>query len=228
MAFVFPSSTTLFRKPVLGNEVVYCICEVQKKFTADDYTKLLGLCENEEKVTSQAGREKTPPNDEAIPEHTSGTYTCFEEKPIFFRENHHSPGVVIESWLEGLGSMKDVGDGTLLDSLSPGYSWLSGCERTLSVHVQLFIHQHPQVLLCRAALNPFIPKPVLILRVTPTQVQDLALGVVEPHEVPLDGIPSLQCIDHTTQLGVVCRLAEGALDPTVYVIDEDIKQYWSL
>ena len=43
-------------------------------------------------------------------------------------------------------------------------------------------------------------------------------------QVLLDGIPSLQHMNRTTQLGVVCKLAEGALDPTVYV-DEDIKQY---
>ncbi|KAK4832887.1 hypothetical protein QYF61_026437, partial [Mycteria americana] len=34
-----------------------------------------------------------------------------------------------------------------------------------------------------AALNPFIPQPVLIPGVAPTQVQDFALGLVEPHEV---------------------------------------------
>ncbi|KAK4825950.1 hypothetical protein QYF61_003468 [Mycteria americana] len=54
----------------------------------------------------------------------------------------------------------------------------------------------------RAALNPFIPQSVLILGISQTQVQDLALGLVEVHEVcmglllkpvkvPLDGIPSL-------------------------------------
>ncbi|KAK4818966.1 LOW QUALITY PROTEIN: hypothetical protein QYF61_022633 [Mycteria americana] len=111
-----------------------------------------------------------------------------------------------------------------------------GCERTLSAHVQLFIHQYPQVLFRRATLDPFIPQPVLLLGVAPTQ--DLALNLVEPHEVhtgpllqlvqdPLDGIPSLRCVNHTTQLGVVCKLAEGALDPTAYAVDEDIKQYWS-
>ncbi|KAK4828118.1 hypothetical protein QYF61_023916 [Mycteria americana] len=115
---------------------------------------------------------------------------------------------------------------------------LLGCESTLLAHIQLFIHQYPQVLLHRDALKPFISQPVLILGVALTQVQDLALGLVEPHEVhmgplfklvqvPLDGIPSLGHVNHTIQLGVVCKLAEGALDPTVYVIDEDIKQYWS-
>jgi len=69
-------------------------------------------------------------------------------------------------------------------------------------------------------------------------VQDLALGVVEPHkvhtgtllkfvQVTLDGISSLQSVDCNTQLGVICKCTEGALDPIDYVIDEDIKQYWS-
>ncbi|KAK4830385.1 hypothetical protein QYF61_010612 [Mycteria americana] len=113
-----------------------------------------------------------------------------------------------------------------------------GRECTLLAHVQLFTHQYPQVLLCRAALNLFIPQPVLTPGVAATQVQDLALGLVEPHEihkgsllelvqVPLDGIPTLTHVNRTTQLGVVCKFVDGGLDPTVYVTDEDIKQYWS-
>jgi len=109
-----------------------------------------------------------------------------------------------------------------------------GCEHTLVAHVQLFIHQYPQVLVLRGALNPFILQPVLIVGLALTHVQHLALGLVELHEVHtgpllkliqflLDGIPALQNVDHTTQLGVIYKLAEGALDPTVYVIEEDIK-----
>jgi len=115
---------------------------------------------------------------------------------------------------------------------------LLSSERTLSAQVQLFIHLYPQVLLLRASLNPFIPQPVLIPGFALTQVQDLALGLVESYEintglllelvqVPLDSIPSLRCVDHTTQLGVICLLAKGSLVPAIYVIDEDIKQYWS-
>ncbi|KAK4806259.1 LOW QUALITY PROTEIN: hypothetical protein QYF61_013403 [Mycteria americana] len=110
------------------------------------------------------------------------------------------------------------------------------CECTLLSRVQPFIHQYPQVLLCRAALDHIIPQPVLELRIAPTQ--DLALGLVELHEVhtgpllqlvqvPLDDIPSFWCVNCTTQLGVICKLAEGALNPTVYVVDEDIGQHWS-
>jgi len=53
-------------------------------------------------------------------------------------------------------------------------------------------------------------------------MQDAALSLVEPHEVhmdpllqlvqvPLDAILSW-CVNCTTQLGVICKLAEGALD----------------
>ena len=37
----------------------------------------------------------------------------------------------------------------------------------------------------------------------------------------LDGIPPLRCVD--TQLVVIHKLDEGALNPTVDVIDEDVK-----
>ncbi|KAK4810396.1 hypothetical protein QYF61_023707 [Mycteria americana] len=37
-----------------------------------------------------------------------------------------------------------------------------GCKSTLPSHVQFFIHQHPQVLLRRAALIQFITQSILI------------------------------------------------------------------
>ncbi|PKU45118.1 hypothetical protein llap_4569 [Limosa lapponica baueri] len=111
------------------------------------------------------------------------------------------------------------------------------CKRTLLVHVQFFVHQYPQV--PRAALNTFIPQSILILVIISTQMQDPPLGLVELHEicispflrpvkVSLGGIPSLYCNTCTTQLGVIPIIAERALNHTFYVIDEDIKQYWSL
>jgi len=73
----------------------------------------------------------------------------------------------------------------------------------VSAHCQLMsnfsVHQYSQVLLHRATLNPFISQSVLLLGIVPTQVQDLALGLVElcevctgpllkPVKVPLGGI----------------------------------------
>jgi len=36
-------------------------------------------------------------------------------------------------------------------------------------------------------------------------------------KVPLDDMPSLQCVEGIIQLGVVHKPVEGALNPTVYV-----------
>ncbi|KAK4822675.1 hypothetical protein QYF61_019042 [Mycteria americana] len=114
---------------------------------------------------------------------------------------------------------------------------LLGCKHTLPGHVELLINQHPWVLLLRAALNPFSAQPVFVLWIAPTHVQDLALGFVELHElhtgpplkpvkVPLDGIPSVQHVDRTTQVGVIGKPAEGALNPTVHIA-KDVKQHQS-
>lgn len=78
-----------------------------------------------------------------------------------------------------------------------------------------------QVLL-RAALNPFSASLCLCLGLSRCRTLRLALlnfirfiqAQLKPVLVPLDGIPSLRCADHTSQLGVVGKLAEGALNPT--------------
>jgi len=76
-----------------------------------------------------------------------------------------------------------------------------------------------------------------VLEISLTKVQDLAPGLAEPHEVhtgpplkpiqvPLNDILSLQHVNHTTQLGVIGKLAAGSLYPTVLVTDKDVK-HWS-
>ncbi|KAK4826971.1 hypothetical protein QYF61_012912 [Mycteria americana] len=108
---------------------------------------------------------------------------------------------------------------------------------TLLAHIQAAVNQHPQVLLCLAAFQPLFPKPVALHGVAVAQVQDLALGLVKPHtidlspliqpvQVPLQSLPTLKQINTPTQLGVVCKLTEGALDPFIQIIDKDIKQNW--
>ena len=51
--------------------------------------------------------------------------------------------------------------------------------------------------------------------------------LLKPVQVPLDGFPSFQYINCTTQLGAICKLAEGALDAIVYVIDKDVEEHQS-
>ena len=102
-------------------------------------------------------------------------------------------------------------------------------------HVELLINQYSEVLSLRAVLNPFSTQPVSVFGIALTHVPVLALGLVELHEVhtgpplqpvqvALDGIPSLQRVNCTTQLGVIGKLAEGALNPIVPVTNKDNKQ----
>ncbi|KAK4819103.1 hypothetical protein QYF61_025362 [Mycteria americana] len=102
---------------------------------------------------------------------------------------------------------------------------------TLPAHIQLAVNQHPQVLFRQAAFQPLFPKPVALHGVVVTQVQDLALGLVERHTTGLGpsiqpSLPTLKQITTPAQLGVVCRLTEGALDPFIQIIDKDVKQNW--
>ena len=122
---------------------------------------------------------------------------------------------------------------------STGYRWLSGLQAHTASSCPAF---HTPVPLsssqqgCSQSLHP--PACIDTGDWAPAQVQDLALGLVEPHEVHmgtlpelvqvrLDGIPSLRRVSRTAQLGVICRLAEGVLYLAVYVIGEDIKRYRS-
>ncbi|KAK4831475.1 hypothetical protein QYF61_017723 [Mycteria americana] len=107
----------------------------------------------------------------------------------------------------------------------------------LLAHIQAAVNQHSQVLLCQAAFQPLFPKPVALHGVAVAQVQDLALSLVKPHtidlgpsiqpvQVLLQSLPPLKHINTPTQLGVICKLTEGALNPFVQIIDKDIKQDW--
>ncbi|KAK4816402.1 hypothetical protein QYF61_016719 [Mycteria americana] len=107
---------------------------------------------------------------------------------------------------------------------------------TLRAHVQPAVNQHPQVLFRQAAFQPLFPKPVALHGVVVTQVRDPTLGLVKPHtiglvpsiqpvQIPLYNLPTLEQIDTPAQLGVICRLTEGALNPLIQTIDKDIKDW---
>jgi len=68
-----------------------------------------------------------------------------------------------------------------------------------------------------------------------TEVQDTAFDLVESHavglgpslqsvQILLQSLPTLEQIDTPIQLGVICRLTEGALSPLIQIIDKDITQ----
>ncbi|GAB0181607.1 hypothetical protein GRJ2_000626000 [Grus japonensis] len=108
---------------------------------------------------------------------------------------------------------------------------------TLLAPIQPAVDQHLQVLFYQIAFQPLFPKPVAFHGVVVTQVQDLALGLVESHtvglgpsiqlvQIPLQSLPTLKEIDSPTPLDVICKLTEGAFDPLILNIDKDMKENW--
>ena len=96
----------------------------------------------------------------------------------------------------------------------------------------------PKALLYRAALNVFFSQSVHISGIASTQVQYLALDLVELHSillgpllklvhVPLNGILLFYCTSCRPQLGVINKLSEGILSLTVYVVDKDFEEHLS-
>lgn len=88
------------------------------------------------------------------------------------------------------------------------------------------IHQHPQIVLCRAVSQSV--HPPASTNTALTQVQHLPLGLVEPREIPLgpllelvwvslDDIPAFMCVNCTIQHDVIHDFAEDELSPFIYV-----------
>ena len=74
-----------------------------------------------------------------------------------------------ESIVEGENHLPRPGGHASFDAAQDAVGFL-GCKRTLPGHVELLVTQHPQVLLCRAALSPLNAQPVFVLGI---QVQCL-------------------------------------------------------
>ncbi|KAK4831590.1 hypothetical protein QYF61_018350 [Mycteria americana] len=89
----------------------------------------------------------------------------------------------------------------------------------------LWIPDGPQILFYQAAFQLGGPQCLLVPGVIPSQVSDLALLLIELHEVlaspflqpvkvPLDASTTLWCISHSSQFCVISKLAEGTLCPS--------------
>ena len=91
---------------------------------------------------------------------------------------------VLQQRVEGLDHLPQLAGHISFDTAQDTVGFL-GWEGTLLAHVQLPIHQYLQAFFKRAVLSPFIPQLVLLVDVALSQVQDLAFGFVDPHEVHL-------------------------------------------
>jgi len=146
---------------------------------------------------------------------------------------------VVEVWphqcqVQGYNPLPTPAGHTIPDTSQDAVGLL-GHLGTLLAHVQLAVDQHPKILFRRAAFQPLLPKLVVLHAVVVTEVQGPAFGLVEPHsaglrpliqpvQIPLHGLPTLKQINTSTQLGVIHRLTEGALDPLIQIIDKDVKE----
>jgi len=52
-------------------------------------------------------------------------------------------------------------------------------------------------------------------------------SLIQPIQIPLQILPTLKQIDTPAQLGVTCKLTEGALNPLTQIICKDVKQDWT-
>ena len=97
---------------------------------------------------------------------------------------------------------------------------------TLLAHVQLSIDQPTQVPFLFVVIQSICPKPRALHEVIVAKLQVPALSLIEHHrvhlspviqpiQIPLQGLPTLRQIDTTFQLGVICKLTEGTLNPLI-------------
>ena len=96
------------------------------------------------------------------------------------------------------------------------------------------VHQHTKVPFHQAAFQPQLPKPVGLPGVVVTKMQDPTLGSIETHavnpdpsiqsiQVPLSCPSPLRQINTPSQLGVICKLIKGALNPFIEIVNKDVK-----
>ena len=100
-----------------------------------------------------------------------------------------------------------------------------GCKCTLWGHVEVFINQHPQVLLLRAALNPFSVQPAFMFGIVLTQGRIFHLALLNL----MNWTTSPACPDpsgwhpflsscYSQHTDVIHKLAEDILNSTVQLI----------
>jgi len=115
---------------------------------------------------------------------------------------------------------------------SPGYGWLSGLQAHIASSCSFFSSTKTP----KAALNPFIPQLCAVwdcsnsgvfLCSWPCLTLDSQELIFQACPVPCGWHPLLLSCQLYRLACIICRLADSAFDPTVYVINKDIQQYWS-
>lgn len=107
---------------------------------------------------------------------------------------------------------------------------LLGHRGPLLAHVQTAVDHHPQVLLCWGTFRP-LPQAyttawgcymtqVLLLPFSPVECHAIGHSpVILPIQILLQSHPTLKQVKTPTQLAVVCRPTDGALNLFINIID---------
>ncbi|RMC17429.1 hypothetical protein DUI87_06011 [Hirundo rustica rustica] len=100
--------------------------------------------------------------------------------------------------------------------------------RHILAPLQSAINQYPQVPFCLATVQPHHPQPVVLhgsvvakahlglLNLISLDLVHLSMSLPEPSCTPAD----------SPQLGAICKLADGELNPLIQIINKDTKQDW--
>ena len=87
-------------------------------------------------------------------------------------------------------------------------------------------------------LSRHCSKPVVLPGVAVAKMQDPALGLVELHpvglspviqpvQIPLQGLTTARQINTSSQFGVTCKLTEGALNSIIQIISKRYFKRWA-
>ena len=112
-----------------------------------------------------------------------------------------------------------------------------GCKNSLVAHVQFFIYQYspsPFQQGCSQSIHPpscidtgDCPEPGVRPCTWPCWTSWCSYRPIsQAYPGPSGWHPIPQPVNCTILLGVICKFAEGALNPTVWVINEDIKRFY--
>ncbi|KAK4825510.1 hypothetical protein QYF61_000023 [Mycteria americana] len=116
---------------------------------------------------------------------------------------------VFECRVQGHNHFLSPAGHTISDTSQDAIGFL-GHLGTLLAHIQAAVNQHFSARQLSSHSSPSLwPCPL-----------------IQPVQVLLQSLPTLKQINTPAQLGVICKLTEGALDPFVQIIDKDVKQNW--
>ncbi|RMC06872.1 hypothetical protein DUI87_16322 [Hirundo rustica rustica] len=100
---------------------------------------------------------------------------------------------------------------------------------TLLDHLYSIVSQDSQALFHWEVFQTVLLQPVVLHGIVVTKAEDLAPSLAETHtdeinpssqpvDIPFQSLPTFQQISFDTQLGVVCEITEGGLNPLTHII----------